>query len=334
MFSRPRLLTAAGAMLAAASLLTACGAAAGSGAESGTAGASTAADLNITDPGGHAVKVPGDVKAALGFYTTDVDILMTLGIPLAKDQPIRGDSGYTTFPAFFPQEPLKDVTPFANFPEFNYEKVLDAEPDFILNGLGYDTKVHDKLAAIAPTYTVDAFDGKFWGDHFKKTAADLGRTDRYQAWEKSYKEQAAVAKKEIDAAGNGDLTVAAFGFYEGKGNVACYSGVQCDVFKTMGLKVTPLADDEKLTISPEQLDKLKDVDAIWMSIGVGETGKKEFNETIATLERSPLWKDLKFVKNKRIYTFEMEMTYGSPSGTTAFVEQVRKDLTGQAASAK
>lgn len=344
MFSRPRFLPAArslrvaGALLAAGALLTACGGAVGteSGSSSGASGAgnAAAAELNITDPGGHSVKVPGDIKAALGFYTTDVDILMTLGIPLAKQQPIRGDSGYTTFPAFFPQEPLKDVTPFANFPEFNYEKVLDAEPDFILSGLGYDAKTHDKLAAIAPTYTVNAFDGKFWGDHFKKTATDLGRLDKYEAWEKSYKEQAAAAKKEIDATGNGNLTVAAFGFFEGKGNVACYSGVQCNVFDTMGLAVTPLSKDEKLTISPEQLDKLKDVDAVWMSIGIGETGQKEFKETIATLERSPLWKDLKFVKNKRIYTFEMEMTYGSPSGTTAFVEQVRKDLTGKTASAK
>lgn len=332
MSPRSRFLRASGALLMTGALLTGCGAAGGGAQGTASSGAtsSPAQDLKITDPAGHEVTVPGDVKAAVGFYTTDVDILMTLGIPLAKDQPIRGDSGYTTFPAFFPQEPLNGVTPFANYPEFNYEKVLDAEPDFILNGLGYDTKIHDKLTTIAPTYTVNAFDGKPWHEHFERTAKDLGRTEKFQEWKASYEKQAKDAKSAIDAAGNGDLTVASFGFWEGKANVACYSGVQCDAFNKIGLKITPISADDKLTIAPEQLDKLNDVDAIWMAKGLGETGEKEFKETMSTLERNPLWKDLPFVKNKRIYTYEMEMTYGSPSGATAFVEQVRKDLAGGA----
>lgn len=317
---------AAAAALAAAGLLTACGASTPADSGENSSPSTSAAALQIKDPSGHDVTVPGDIKAAVGFYTTDVDMLITLGIPLAKEQPIRGDSGYTTFPTFFPQEPLKDVTPFANYPEFNYEKVLDAEPDFILSGLGYDTKIHDKLAAIAPTYTVNAFDGSSWKEHFKKTASDLNRSEKYQEWTDSYAAQAKAAHADIEAAGNADLTVASFGYFEGKANVACYAGVQCDVFDALDLKVTPLSADPDLNITPEQFDKLKDVDAIWMPVGVGETGQKELKETLASLERTPLWKTLPFVKNNRIYSYEMEMTYGSPSGTTAFVEQVRKDL--------
>ncbi|MDR2255486.1 MAG: ABC transporter substrate-binding protein [Arthrobacter sp.] len=330
MSTRHRLFTTAGAALAALAMLTSCGAQATGGAAASQDASPAAQDRTIEDPAGHEVTVPGEIKAALGFYTTDVDILMTLGIPLAKSQPIRGDSGYTTFPSFFPQEPLQDVTPFANYPEFNYEKVLDAEPDFILNGLGYDTKIHDKLAAIAPTYTVNAFDGTPWIEHFEQTAKDLGRETQYTEWVEKTEDRAGEIKQAIKDAGNADLTVATFGYWDGKANVSCYSGVECEVFKDLGLKVTPLSADKDLTIAPEELDKLKDVDAIWMSKGLGESGDKEFEETIATLERSPLWKDLPFVKNKRIYTFEMEMTYGSPSGMTGFMEQVRKDLTGAA----
>lgn len=47
--------------------------------------------------------------------------------------------------------------------------------DFVLNGLGYDGTSHDRLSAIAPTYTTNAFDGESWLPHFERTAKDLGR---------------------------------------------------------------------------------------------------------------------------------------------------------------
>ena len=72
------------------------------------------------------VELPTDPQAALGMYTTDVDILITLGYPFAKSQPIRGNSDYTTFPSYFPQAELAGVTPFANYPDLNYEKILAA----------------------------------------------------------------------------------------------------------------------------------------------------------------------------------------------------------------
>ena len=50
------------------------------------------------------VTLPTDPQAALGMYTTDIDMLITLGIPLAASQPIRG--GYTHYPSFFPQAEL------------------------------------------------------------------------------------------------------------------------------------------------------------------------------------------------------------------------------------
>ena len=83
------------------------------------------------------VELPVAPQDALGMYTTDVDILVWLRYPLADSQPIRGDSGYTTFPCFFPYQALAGLKTFANYPDFNYEAILAAKPDFILNGLGY-----------------------------------------------------------------------------------------------------------------------------------------------------------------------------------------------------
>src|SRR5690606_38312803 len=85
--------------------------------------------------------------AVLGFYTTDIDILVTLGFTaLAPSQPVR--VGYDAWPNYFPAEALNGIEPFANFPEFNYEAVLAAGPDFILNGLAYDESTAERLPGV------------------------------------------------------------------------------------------------------------------------------------------------------------------------------------------
>ncbi|NKF34073.1 ABC transporter substrate-binding protein, partial [Pseudomonas sp. BGM005] len=81
---------------------------------------------------------------------------------------------FTAFPDFFPQDELEGLETFGNFPEFNLEAVLEAEPDFILNGLGYEEDLDGKLQKIAPTYAYNAFDGGDWRDVVAQAASDLG----------------------------------------------------------------------------------------------------------------------------------------------------------------
>ena len=91
------------AALGASLLLTSCGA--GAAAQDQAPAPAEAQTISISNEFGTA-EVPADPQRALGFYTTDTDILITLGIKLADQQPIRGDNGFTTFPDFFPQEAL------------------------------------------------------------------------------------------------------------------------------------------------------------------------------------------------------------------------------------
>ena len=149
------------------------------------------------------VDLPSAPEAALGMYTTDVDMLVWLRYPLASQQPIRGDSGYQTFPCFFPYQALEKVGTFANYPDYNYEQILVTEPDFILNGLGYDKKVVKRLPDIAPTYSVDAFDGQSWTVHFQETAEALGREEYFEEWKAVYEERLAEVKEEIGDVSDG-----------------------------------------------------------------------------------------------------------------------------------
>lgn len=273
------------------------------------------------------VDLPTAPGAALGMYTTDIDILIWLGYPLAGSQPIRGDSGYQTFPCFFPAEPLAGITTFGNYPEYNYEQILLAEPDFILNGLGYDEAVNERLPQIAPTYSVNAFDGRSWQAHFRETAEALGRLDRYEAWLGIYEARLAEVKATIGE--NAGAVVAPLSYWDGSFNASCYAGVECTVFRDLGLTIYEgaLADGGNgVSLGAEQAGELAGIDYIFTTVGVGEAGMAEHEERMADAARNPVWAQLDFVRNGHIVPFEMEMVYGSPSGQLAFLEVVAKAL--------
>ncbi|MGB3336278.1 MAG: ABC transporter substrate-binding protein [Devosia sp.] len=273
------------------------------------------------------VEIPTAPAAALGMYTTDVDMLIWLGFPLATSQPIRGLNGYETFPCFFPVEPLTGIATFGNFPDYNYEQILLAEPDFILNGLGYDAAVNERLPEIAPTYSVNAFDGRSWQEHFKETAEALGRLDRYEAWLDIYQARLAEVRQAIKH--NADMVVSPLGYWEGTFNASCYAGVECTVFRDLGLTIFEGAlkdDGEGVEIGSEAVSQLDGLDYVFTIVAAGEQGLVEHRALMIEAAKNPLWAQLDFVREQHIIPFDMEMVYGSPSGQLAFLEVVAKAL--------
>ncbi|WP_054686729.1 ABC transporter substrate-binding protein [Microbacterium sp. No. 7] len=319
-----RLLRTATAIAASTLLLASCASSPG-GDEPG--GDTASAETITIDTDFGEVTIPAEPKAALGFYTTDVDMLITLGYPLAAEQPIRDD--WDTFPSFFPLDDLEGITGFHNYPEFNLEHILQVGPDFILNGLGYETDLHDKLTPIAPTYTYNGFDGGDWREKFLAVATDLGREEQARAWFDAYEARAAEIKAELEENGIAP-TVADVSFWDGQVNIGCYS-ISCLVFADLGLEISPLADgdgDGKVdstgrALSMEQLGQLSDIDVIFT--GVNEDGSGLITDEDA-LTANPLWTALPFVANGQVFGYNYEMSYGSPSGQSALLEIVAKAL--------
>lgn len=312
------------ALAATCLLLTSC-------AASSAGGSSTADDtVELTTPTGVDITIPAEPTAALGFYTTDLDILITLGFDLAGTQPIRDD--FTAFPDFFPQEELEGLETFGNFPEFNLEAVLEAEPDFILSGLGYEEDLDGQLQKIAPTYTYNAFDGGDWRDVVAKAATDLGREEQWQEWVDQYEARIADIRSRLDAA---DIhpVVADVGYWDGQVTTSCY-GVPCLVFADLGLEMAPLmnatedglpASDEYAELSPEQLGQLEGIDVVFT--GAEEDGTVWVDEDEA-LQQNAIWQNLSFVQSGEYYPYNYEMIYGSPSGMDAFLTVVETALLG------
>ncbi|MFC9560675.1 ABC transporter substrate-binding protein [Agromyces sp. NPDC056965] len=318
--SRPRLALGLSVLTAATIALTGCSAA---------ADATTDAEMTtVTDETGE-VSVPVAPKAAIGFYSTDVDMLATLGIPLNGTQPVRGANGYDAFPAYFPDE-VKSVETFGNFPEYNFEALLAARPDFILNGLGYDTDAAAKLQTIAPTYTYNGFDGSDWRDKFKEAATQLGREKQYQAWADTYQAKVDEVKAELAARGI-DPVVAPVSYdpAEGMVNTSCY-GTPCLVLADLGLRISPLAEGEEgTTLSLEQLDQLAGIDIAFTSVVVNEAEQAAADQGLADLKAAnSAWAALPFIANDQYFGYDLEMIYGSPSGQYALLETIEQALLG------
>jgi iron complex transport system substrate-binding protein len=300
-------------------------------ATSASGGAQAEADtIELTTPAGSDIEMPAEPQAALGFYTTDIDLLITFGFELAGTQPIRDD--FTAFPDFFPQEELAGLETFGNYPEFNLEAVLEAEPDFILNGLGYEQDLDAQLQKIAPTYTYNAFDGGDWRDVAAQAAEDLGRESQWLEWVDAYDARVADIRARLDEKGI-DPLVAAMDLWDGQVSVSCY-GVPCLVFADLGLRIAPImnatedglpASDEYAQLSAEQVGQLADIDVVFSGTNEDGTGLITDEET---LQQNALWNDLPFVESGEVYGYNYEMSYGSPSGQDAFLTVVEEALLG------
>lgn len=302
-------------------LLGAC--ASGTDAGSGSGSAAGEAETRTVDSAFGETTIPTDPQAALGVYTTDLDMLITLGIPLADSQPIRSQ-GYTSFPSFFDQKALEGIKTFENFPEYNYEEILAAKPDVILNGLGYDDELVTKLPDIAPTYSFNGFDGRDWRESFAEVAKAFDKVAEHDAWTARYQAKVDDVKARLAAAGI-DPVVGPVGYGDGEVIVSCY-GTPCLVFNDLGLRITPLAEGEEgTTLGTEQLEQLAGIDWVFTSTAPDEkTG--ELTDPFAELAGNGLWTSLPFVTNGNIAVHDLEMIYGSPSGQYALLEVVEKAL--------
>lgn len=273
------------------------------------------------------VELPVDPERALGMYTTDVDILIALGIPLADTQPVR-DEGYAGFPSFFPQDELNGIETFQNYPDFNYEAILAAEPDFILNGLGYEEEVVERLPDIAPTYSINSFDGGDWRENFGRVAADLDREEQYEAWIAAYQDRLEEIKQRL-AEAEADPVVAQVNLMDDSVSIlGCDTGrVPCLVFQDLGLEISSLAEGQGSELSLEELDQLVDVDVAFRVVTPDDEVRAEADRSIEELSDSnQLWRTLPFIAQDDYHPFDQEMLFGSPSGQLAFLEVVEQAL--------
>lgn len=125
------------------------------------------------------------------------------------------------------------------------------------------------------------------------------------------------------------LTVAPVSWWEGNVASSCYTGVECAVFRDLGLNVFAGAEQDDgvgVELSAEQVGQLAEIDYAFAIKSTGESGQAEYDQVLAEAAKNPLWAELGFVQEDRIIDYELEMTFGSPSGQMAFLAVVEEAL--------
>ncbi|MGW2816056.1 ABC transporter substrate-binding protein [Streptomyces sp. NPDC001415] len=292
-----------GATLLAAALgaaaLTGCGSEKSATNDQGNAGAASGAFPRTVKTAMGDVKIPAKPKRVVVLDTGELDDVTMLGI-----KPVGAVSPHMKTEGGFPQY-LKDktggVTDVGPLLEPNLERIASLKPDLILSSKVRHGKVYDKLKGIAPTVFTDTTGGP-WKANLKVHAEALGMEKQAGDALRSYETQAKALGEAVKKKYDGKMpTASVVRFVAGPTRLyqkSSYSGV---VLNDIGLQrpASQSSEDPKVTmkdVSPEQIDRA-DADLVFVTTA-DEPSKTKQQDVIS----NPVWKDLKAVKNGKVFT--------------------------------
>lgn len=309
---RHRTVWAATAAIVATALLVSCSSASDNTSELRT----------VRDETGQ-VQVPAEPARVFGMYTSDLDMAITLGLPLAPVQSIR--AGSVSFPDFLPADALDGVQTLVNYPEFDFEAIASAAPDVILNGLGYEGGPDaERLTQIAPTFTYDGFSGD-WLEKFELVAEAFDRTAQYQQYVDTLDARFADLRALLDG---GEKPTVLYGWANTEGGAGFYGpdaggSPFVDALGKVGLSTTAAATEPWTELAQENLNQLADVDILIFAV---ETSA-DVEELVRRVNSDPVWAALPAVRDGQVYTVSNELSYASPYAELAFLDEFERILT-------
>jgi iron complex transport system substrate-binding protein len=287
-------------------------------------GAGAAADTGFPRTIEHAMgstKIPAEPKRVVVLDTGELDDVTLLGVkPVGAVSPHFKTSG--GFPSYLKDKigGVKDVGPME---EPNLELIASLEPDLILSSKVRHEKVYDKLKGIAPTVFTETT-GAPWKENLKVHAKALGMESQADTALKEYETRAKALGEAIEAKYDGKMPSASVvRFIAGPTRLyqkSAYSGIVLDDIGLTRPASQNSSDPEKtmLDVSPEQIDK---AEADLVFVTVADAPDKTQQKDVTS---NPVWKDLKAVKQDKVFTVPDE-TWMSGIGVQA-AEHVLEDV--------
>ena len=181
------------------------------------------------------------------------------------------------------KEQLKDTKKLGVVTDPNMEALLQLKPSEIYVDEKYAGKDLAKYEKIAKTHTFNLDEGT-WRDHLKEVGKLVNREKEADKYIQDYEEQSKRVKNLIDKElGNNEKVMA---------------------IRVTAKELRPANGVEKIdgnrpfeVISQEVLPDF-DADAIFVVVNRDDKAKAAFKQ----LQETPIWKDLKAVKGKHVYT--------------------------------
>ncbi|MDJ1138152.1 ABC transporter substrate-binding protein [Streptomyces iconiensis] len=309
--------------LASALALSACGSGSSDSADTGGKGGGTHTVKTANGP----VKVPNAPRRVVVLDTAELDSALTLGVkPLGATTALPGKP----FLGYLPQDKLKGIENVGVIAQPNMEKVAALKPDLILTNKERDADRYDELSKIAPTVMTKTT-GYPWKQNFQVHADALGKKAEAKKVLADYADR---TKKVTEALGGekkaASIKTSVIRFQEGAdtriyGKKAYIATLLDDV----GLGRPPVVKQAKsygglaLDVSPEQVDK-GDADVVFYT-SYGSPKKSGEAKSV----NSPLWKNMRAVKEKRAFHVEDELWIQGIGYTAAakILDEMRADLT-------
>ncbi|GAA2061954.1 iron-siderophore ABC transporter substrate-binding protein [Streptomyces albiaxialis] len=307
--------------LASALTLSACGSDDSSGEKSSKGGTHTVKTANGD------VKVPNDPKRVVVLDTAELDSAITLGVkPLGATTAQPGKP----FLSYLPKDKVKGIQNVGVIAQPSMEKVAALKPDLILTNKERDADRYDELSKIAPTVMTKTT-GYPWKENFQVHADALGKKAEAKKVLADYR---AHTEKVTDAVGGKDkaakIETSVIRFQEGADTrIYGHKAYVATLLKDVGLGRPKVADQAKaynglaMDVSPEQVDK-GDADVVFYT-SYGDTKKSGEQKAV----KSPLWKNMRAVKDKKAFHVEDELWIQGIGYTAAnkILDEMEDDLT-------
>ncbi|MFC3746855.1 ABC transporter substrate-binding protein [Paenibacillus sp. GCM10012306] len=199
---------------------------------------------------------------------------------------------------------LEGVTKLGVVTDPDMEAVLGLKPDVIYIDKVYSGEDLPKFEKIAPTLTID-MDSGTWRDHLSRIAEHVGREKEAQDFIQDYDAKAERVSGLIKEQLGENAKVMAIRMTAKELRVmGTKRPLGPIMFEDLKLKMADgvekiPASDPYQVISKEVLPDF-DADAIFVIISKGNEAKSNFEE----LEKNPVWKNLKAVKNNHVYMLD------------------------------
>lgn len=258
-------------------------------------------------------------KRVVILFNGGVDISVLLGV-----KPVGAVESYVQQPFYeYIRPSLIGTKTLGDETQPNIEAIVGLKPDVIIGTKDRHEKIYDQLNKIAPTIlTKDLAD---WQDNLQVTASILNKEDTATAFLANWKAQVADFKKKLSAKDRGaEISIIRI---NPNGSARAYnSGFAYQIFEELGFTVpkqqAALKQDLVTVTSKEQVslldgDYIFDFTTDWDGDGAIFKHQKEWID-------SPLWKNLKAVKNKKYYKVNA-VTWNLSGGALA-AEKMLSDL--------
>ncbi|WP_067546302.1 ABC transporter substrate-binding protein [Nocardia crassostreae] len=243
------------------------------------------------------VTIPKAPQRVVVLDTAELDSTTLLGI-----KPVGAVIPHTKTKGGFPEylaAKLDGVTDVGPLLEPNLERIASLKPDLILSSKVRHDKIYDKLSGIAPTVFTETTGGPWKANlavHGKALGLDQQAADALSA----YEARARALGEAIKTKNNGALpTVSVIRFLAGPTRLYQSNSFSGVVLGDIGLArpASQISTDPKkimTEVSAEQIDQA-DADIIFVAT-IDDPGKTEKN----AVTTSPVWKDLRAVKNNAV----------------------------------